>query len=100
MGSRAMYASLNMKRIPQIAAIARMIQTKGFVQETFCPPRSRTRRKPTIVKARDVAPRKSMRRSFPIWLPRLSDSKEAKGAGDLSFHVTKRIANKDSGHCM
>ena len=82
-GSFAKNASTNKKTHPRTADVAKSIQTIGFVQGTFWPPRSSAIKEVTIVKASDAEPKKSMRRKFLIF-----DSVEQQGRDGAAFRAS------------
>ena len=92
-GSRATYASTSAKVIEKRDAAPNKIHTSGCVQGTFCPPMSRIRRKPTMAKAKDIEPRKSIRRSFAV-----EDVATSSFGGPSNFQATRTIAVIVSGH--
>jgi hypothetical protein len=64
MGSRANLTSQMMKRLPSTTDAPARLRIRGFVQLRSWLPRLRALRNETIVRARRMAPTKSIRRSF------------------------------------
>ena len=95
-GSFATYLSINTNTRPIAAEQAKMIQIAGLIHGIFCPPRSRNSKKPMIVNASEIEPKKSIRRNL------LHDGLLTFRGKDLSscsnFKATREMAKSISGH--